>query len=228
MKKRFKIFAAIITACIIFTAVMPIYQVAASRPGDVLGNVLNTNIRVFINGVEIMGYNINRDTYVIAEDLRAYGLSVRWKSTDRTLSITRGESTAEPKPVPLNSAREGSVAFQYVYTDIITRVDGREITSYNIRGSTVVKIDDIAAAFGEIIWDSQNRILSATLRTPETQPTAAPTIAPDEQSDIVYWVDNGAVYHSTSSCRSLSRSANIRSGTIAQSGKSRGCNICVG
>lgn len=43
---------------------------------------------------------------------------------------------------------------------------------------------------------------------------------------IVYWVSSGEVYHSTSSCRSLSRSKNIYSGSIAESGKDRPCKIC--
>ena len=45
--------------------------------------------------------------------------------------------------------------------------------------------------------------------------------------DIVYWVPNGEVWHSTPNCRSLARSSGIQSGTIAQSGKSRGCKNCT-
>ena len=44
--------------------------------------------------------------------------------------------------------------------------------------------------------------------------------------ETVYWVTNGEVYHSTPDCPSLSRSKNIHSGTIAQSGKSRPCKNC--
>jgi len=60
-------------------------------------------------------------------------------------------------------------------------------------------------------------------------PTEAPTDPPTRvtQGRTVYWVANGEVYHSTSGCRSLARSTNIRSGTIAESGKSRGCRNCT-
>ena len=42
----------------------------------------------------------------------------------------------------------------------------------------------------------------------------------------VYWVDSGEVYHSTPNCSTLSRSKNIHSGSVAQSGKPRRCKVC--
>ena len=50
-----------------------------------------------------------------------------------------------------------------------------------------------------------------------------------QQTDVggtVYWTPNGEVYHSTSSCPSLSRSKTVLSGSIAESGKSRPCKNC--
>lgn len=54
---------------------------------------------------------------------------------------------------------------------------------------------------------------------------------PDKKSNkgggkTVYWTPSGSVYHSTSKCRTLSRSKTIYKGTIKQSGKSRACKIC--
>ncbi|MEY8562423.1 CAP domain-containing protein [Eggerthellaceae bacterium 3-80] len=43
---------------------------------------------------------------------------------------------------------------------------------------------------------------------------------------IVYWTPSGSVYHTTDKCPALSRSKTIKSGTIAQSGKSRACKDC--
>lgn len=42
----------------------------------------------------------------------------------------------------------------------------------------------------------------------------------------VYWVPGGEVYHYSKSCPSLSRSTDIQSGSIAQSGKPRACKRC--
>nr|DAO44260.1 MAG TPA: 50S ribosomal protein L39E [Caudoviricetes sp.] len=50
--------------------------------------------------------------------------------------------------------------------------------------------------------------------------------AQQQAGEIVYWVPNGQVYHSTQDCPSLGRSSTIYSGTIAQSGKSRPCKNC--
>lgn len=57
----------------------------------------------------------------------------------------------------------------------------------------------------------------------------AQRLAQQQESAIygtVYWVSGGSVYHSTPNCVTLKRSSNIQSGTIAQSGKSRGCKVC--
>ena len=43
---------------------------------------------------------------------------------------------------------------------------------------------------------------------------------------MVYWVADGEVYHTTKDCVSPKRSTNIKSGTVAQSGKKRVCKNC--
>lgn len=65
-----------------------------------------------------------------------------------------------------------------------------------------------------------------TTEPPVPEPKPMPTIEQKPQEATVYWVANGVVYHSTQNCRSLARSKNIRSGTIAQSLKERRCDIC--
>ena len=49
---------------------------------------------------------------------------------------------------------------------------------------------------------------------------------PDE-SQTVYWTPGGSVYHSSKSCPSLSKSENVKSGTVKESGKSRLCKKCA-
>ena len=76
-----------------------------------------------------------------------------------------------------------------------------------------------------------NRAVCATMiaRFTGYQEPSEPTtpVAPTTPvSSTVYWTANGEVYHSTMNCPSLSRSKNIYSGTIAQSGKSRPCKNC--
>ena len=47
-----------------------------------------------------------------------------------------------------------------------------------------------------------------------------------EEEDIVYWTPNGKTYHSSSTCRTLSRSKIINSGRVYESGKDFKCEHC--
>ena len=67
-----------------------------------------------------------------------------------------------------------------------------------------------------------------TAAPPETTPpvTSAPT---ENQTDTVYWVKNGGVWHLRRDCSSLSRSKEILSGTVNEAiaaGKERVCKLC--
>jgi len=136
-------------------------QATATPSGTHLGYVLNTNIRVFIDDVQIMGYNIDGWTYVVAEDLIAYGFVVVWNVGEQTLSITKGQSTASPQTIPPNTAPSGSIAFSYVSTNIRTFIYNKQVTSHNINGSTVVRIDDVAEIAGlGIDWDVGSSLLA--------------------------------------------------------------------
>lgn len=50
--------------------------------------------------------------------------------------------------------------------------------------------------------------------------------AGEEKKGTVYWTPGGSVYHSTSSCPTLSRSKTILSGSVSESGKNRCCERC--
>ena len=63
----------------------------------------------------------------------------------------------------------------------------------------------------------------AVLQAQENQQSSQSQV---QSGGTVYWVTNGEVYHSTADCPTLSRSKNIYSGTISESGKSRPCKVC--
>lgn len=70
--------------------------------------------------------------------------------------------------------------------------------------------------------------------SPTPTVTPKPTVAPTQKPDIdaeVYWLPTGTVYHSTKSCRSLSRSdpAKIKAGTVSdanRAGITKPCPNC--
>ena len=61
--------------------------------------------------------------------------------------------------------------------------------------------------------------------------TATPTAITSEvsvlpQGQIVYWTDSGDVYHVDRNCQHIRNRSNVRSGTVAESGKGRVCKTC--
>lgn len=124
-----------------------------------------------------------------------------------------------------------------------------EVFVYN--GTTYVPIRAISEAFGcDVSYDANTKTAiinekdtvaptqtePAPETTPpsETQPIVEITPTPEppkdteevKQTQIVYWIDTGEVWHVRISCSTLSRSKNIHSGTIEESGKSRVCKVC--
>lgn len=113
----------------------------------------------------------------------------------------------------------------------------KEIDNYKDQQAT---IDDLSTKLGEV----QNQYaaleidragiltqLDAKKAEKERAAQERTTQQTEEQSrafgaGTVFWVSGGSVYHSTNSCATLSRSSNIKSGSVDSSGKSRGCKVC--
>ena len=51
-------------------------------------------------------------------------------------------------------------------------------------------------------------------------------IRTSEVEELVFWTPNGKTYHTKNTCRSLSRSKIINSGTVYESGKDFKCENC--
>ena len=88
--------------CLLLLAVLTL-SAAALRPGDAVGTVLATDIRAFIDGVEIPAYNIDGHLGVVAEDLSAYGFAVEYTDETRTLSQTRTGGETPGVAIPPSS-----------------------------------------------------------------------------------------------------------------------------
>jgi hypothetical protein len=128
---------------------------------------------------------------VVAEDLSEYGFDVSWDGTERSLSVSSSASARirSPQPVPQNMAAVGSVAFPYVYSDIVTYLDGNRVESFNIHGRTVVLADDVSSAFGGIYWSPDNKALSVNI---------SPEYA--SGSTLVWLSATGSRWHRINSC----------------------------
>ena len=153
----------LLLAAALIAAMLPAH--AAPSVGDILGDVLYTNVRTYINGERIPSYNISNRMVVLIADLRYYGFDVAFDSETRVSSIRRNYSRAF-EPLEIEEAEgagiAGAVAFQYVHTDITAVIGGREVESFNIRGRLAVFFDSLRY-YGMFDWDDSTRSSRLTL-----------------------------------------------------------------
>lgn len=149
---------------LIFSAQLPEQAMARHKIGDVIGSVVATDIKTFINGKIIPSYNINGRTAVIVQQLPAYGILNSFDEETRVLSLSYsgknsggfvGENKSDKEP--------GTVLFNVSYTDITAEFGGTVLESFNIQSLTAVYADELAALCGEYVWDENDRIVSITL-----------------------------------------------------------------
>ena len=164
MKRLLSLFLAML----MIASCLSISSFAAPKPGDAIGSVLYTDIVAYIDGFPIRSYNINGNTYIVAEDLMEYGFNVTYNNSLRRLTIHTNRSaspefyTTNYKPVA-SGRRNGEVAMPYLFTDITTWIENIQITGYNIGGYTCVFMDDIANVFAETyVYDDAARTLRMT------------------------------------------------------------------
>ena len=150
-----------ILLCVLLVAICAALTLtaAALRAGDVVDYVLSTEIRAYIDGMEIPAYNIGGKLGVVAEDLRGYGFSVIWNGETSTLSISR-DAGAPLSPVevpPLSTEPVGTKILPVLYTEIVTDMDGTVVDSFNIDGRTIVYFSDLSV-YGSYLYDNDARM----------------------------------------------------------------------
>lgn len=137
---------------------------AQAANGDTIGHIYSTDIRAYINGVEVPSYNIGGRTVAVIEDIA----SANYQDELRTLTINGynfnpeyikgGE--AEHSPV------SGNIIGDIYETDIKAYMYDTEIPSYNIGGKTAVALEDLGGfkeyneLGGRYFYDDDTRTLS--------------------------------------------------------------------
>jgi len=134
------------------------------KVGDILGNVLNSDITAYINGYAVPSANIGGNTMVIAEDLENYKFDVDWNNSDRSLRVELNKNKPiTPIKFEKNTKPSGSIKCQYIYTDIVTYLSGEGVESFNISGWTYVNFE-LLAKYGTVIWDGKAREIRLTIK----------------------------------------------------------------
>ncbi|MCL2773727.1 MAG: Ig-like domain-containing protein [Oscillospiraceae bacterium] len=156
MNKRRKISFIILLSMII--SALSFVNVAALKIGDEIGNVLNTDIKTYVNGQRIPSYNINDKSAVLIKDLTNYGFDSSYDDKTRTATLTYNPDK-QMTPITQfdeNNNRPGTVAFKYVYTDIVAYVNGKQVESFNIKGNLAIFFGDLKD-YGTFFWDGAAR-----------------------------------------------------------------------
>jgi len=191
---------------------------AGTTLGTRVGDVLNTDIRVFIDGGQIEGFNINGNTYIAVEALEGFGFNVIWNGEARQLLVFHGSEcmVITPQEIQPHIALLGSVIASIFYTDIVTYVNGIAVDSFNLGGTTVIHIDTLAEVFeSPITWNSTERTLSVEILNRPQYPSH------------VWLSATGIRFHSIDNCGTMNP-ANARFVPLryAQSTGFDSCGVC--
>ena len=155
---------ALILVFSIIVSAFSFINASALQVGDEIGDVLNTNIKTYINGERIPSYNIKNKSAVLIKDLVNYGFDGFFNVQDRTTTVT---FNPDKKFTPLTNFDEttgkaGTVAFRYVYSDIVVYVNGKQVDSFNIKGNSAIFFNDLRD-YGTFVWDSMEKESRLTL-----------------------------------------------------------------
>ena len=134
--------------------------------GDIIGDILYTDIVTYINGKKINSYSLNGRTAIVAEDLVNYGFEVKWNEESRELHISKEQgsmSSSDSKTLTNDEALSGynigDVIGHILYSDIVTYFNGEKIDSFSLNGRTAIVVEDLSNYGIEVTWDSENREL---------------------------------------------------------------------
>lgn len=163
---------------ITFLAVMLNVSIFADnlQIGADIGDILATDIVAKINDYVIPSFNIDNSMVIYARDLNKYGFDVLWDGEKRHVNISQNK-TKRFEPIEVAESLGTPIGTKYgdvLYTDIKTFIDGKEIESFNINGSTAIYFRDLKS-FGAVNWDDESRISSLTVENIKT-----------EESKIIY------------------------------------------
>ena len=137
---------------------------AFAKSGDIAGVYYSTDIKTMLNGYEIDAINIGGQTLINAEDMHFYSFSVRYDDAERKLWVDRTTYATNGTPTTVTKSQlpSGSILGNYYETDIVTYLDAKEITAYNIGGRTYIWAEEMRN-FGYVVeWYAEERLLDIT------------------------------------------------------------------
>lgn len=177
--KHLKRICCLVIAAILLTS-LPLYA------SSIIGAVLSTDIKAYINGAEIPAYNINGNMVIVGSDLRNYGFNVVYNNDTRTSSVSyTGNGTWNPISVSSKTTQAIGTKVMDVYdSDITVLVNGNTVTCYNVDGKMAFKFSELKV-FGDYYYDNTARTSNLTVgEKTSTSVTPAPTQNQSTKTDV--------------------------------------------
>lgn len=173
----------------------------------VIGSVLTTDIKAYINGCEVPSYNIDGNIVVVGQDLRSYGFNVVYDNNTRTSFVSYdGSGTWTPiAPSIENSQSIGTKVMDVYQSDISVSVNGNKVACYNVGGKMAFRFAELKV-FGNYSYDNETR--SANLWVGETKSNEIDNVSAvasssvandfeniyiDESGNLIFELSNGSV-----------------------------------
>ena len=144
--------------------IVALSSISFAKIGDKTGDIYSTDIRAYINGIEVKSYSINGKTCVAVEEVTK---AFAYNNDLRTLFI----GSFDPQYIIRYSANTSNVKIGKVVghtyeTDIVVYMYDKKIPSYAIDGMTCVCIEDLGDVYnysaigGKCTWDPDARTIS--------------------------------------------------------------------
>lgn len=150
----------------LFLTAIVLLTVSACSVDTVIGKVLSTDIRAYINGYEIPAYNIDGNIAVIVSDLNDYGFVTSYDEEKRQSSVALDPNDTEFEDTEYScyyGTYTVGVPIMNVYsTDITVMLEGVETEGFNVNGQMAVYLYDLGC-FGSYCYDDLTRSSSLTL-----------------------------------------------------------------
>ena len=138
-----------------------------AKNGDIVGHIYSTDIRSYINGVEVQSYNIGGKTAVVIEDILSENAhKYNYDDSSRTLKFYSLAPDYLVEEKMQNKTKSGKKIGNIYETDIKTSIYDVDIPTYNIGGKTAVVIEDLgfdgtfSPIGGKFIWNEKERTIS--------------------------------------------------------------------
>lgn len=152
----FKIALTVLLACL-----LTLTGVAQTQ---IIGQVLTTDIRAYINDCEIPSYNINGKLAVVVTDLNHYGFTTSYNNDKRlsSVSVDPYVKTLTGLATTTSTLPVGTPVMDVYATDITVELDGVQVESFNIGGKMAIYFKDLQT-FGTYRYDNASRSSRLTI-----------------------------------------------------------------